>query len=464
MPSGEVCRTWDDFLTVSAQRWAELRDELTSGRLAGYLAAIGRSDLAPRADAPGTPDERLDAWLGSLPTTRPSRPELDVHPRSIAVRVAAGRPDPADGPGHQRRLSAAAIDGPGRAGGRRLALGRGARSAGPFATVDETEVPVEVAAPETLKRPAVGDARDRRQRRLGPGRRDGRAALIAERRAAAGRRRAADVRPFEVGALLDALSRRLAGRSAVERLIGGAVARAGRSGRHRAGLRPVGGGDPAGPGGRLRSGRRGPRRDRQRSPGERPRRAGRRLRRGVRGAGAAAWRSPAARRSSRCWGPSWRRTSSRRACSGRPSGRPSAGRRCSPCRPGSRRRGPRHEARPRCDPRSGVLLIPTAAARGRPRRPGRRGDRRGPGIPARQQSRQGYWEYQFNQNHRLGMTALAGLAMLENGVALDDDAIRRAEGVRHRVRRSIRTRPTTSRWRSSSSPGSRRGAAARTTT
>jgi hypothetical protein len=90
LKSGPTCRSWDDFLTVSAQRWEELRDELTSGRLAAYLASIGRSDVAPSPSTPGTPDERLDAWLAGLPTTKPARPELDVHPATLVVRVAPG--------------------------------------------------------------------------------------------------------------------------------------------------------------------------------------------------------------------------------------------------------------------------------------------------------------------------------------------------------------------------------------
>lgn len=88
--SGAVCRTWDDFLAVSAQRWDDLREELTAGRLAGYLRSIGRADRAPSPTAPGTPDERLDAWLASLPTSKAAAPEIEVHPPSVSVRVAPG--------------------------------------------------------------------------------------------------------------------------------------------------------------------------------------------------------------------------------------------------------------------------------------------------------------------------------------------------------------------------------------
>lgn len=47
----------------------------------------------------------------------------------------------------------------------------------------------------------------------------------------------------------------------------------------------------------------------------------------------------------------------------------------------------------------------------------------------RQQSQAGHWNYQLAHDHQLGMTALCGLAMMENGVAPDDAAIVRASGV-----------------------------------
>ena len=37
---------------------------MSSGRLASFLATIGRSDLAPDPRATGSPDARLDAWIG----------------------------------------------------------------------------------------------------------------------------------------------------------------------------------------------------------------------------------------------------------------------------------------------------------------------------------------------------------------------------------------------------------------
>ena len=92
--SGTICRNWDDFLTLSAQRWEELRDDLIAGRLTRFVASVGRPDLAPVATS-ATPttaqaDERLDAWLARLPTRSGAEPELDVHPIRLKVAVATG--------------------------------------------------------------------------------------------------------------------------------------------------------------------------------------------------------------------------------------------------------------------------------------------------------------------------------------------------------------------------------------
>jgi hypothetical protein len=88
MAGGAVCRTWDDFLTLAAQRWALVRDELASGRLAEHLRKIQRADLLPRPDSSHNADERLDAWLERLPSSRSSAPELEVYPETLVVRAA----------------------------------------------------------------------------------------------------------------------------------------------------------------------------------------------------------------------------------------------------------------------------------------------------------------------------------------------------------------------------------------
>lgn len=151
LATGARCRTWDDFLTISAQRWPALRDELVSGRLAAFLTSIGRGDMAPSAEAPGTPDERLDAWLSALPTTRPGLPEIEVQPASLRIRAVPG--------GGMSRTSLRITN-----TGYRLLKTRvrvepvevswvkipGEFARGPVVTVDQTELPIEVHIPETF--------------------------------------------------------------------------------------------------------------------------------------------------------------------------------------------------------------------------------------------------------------------------------------------------------------------------
>jgi hypothetical protein len=151
LATGARCRTWDDFLTVAAQRWGALRDELVSGRLAAFLNTIGRGDLAPSPLAPGTPDERLDAWLGTLPTSRPSRPELDVHPEVLTFRAVPGggmmRASLQIANTGYRLLRTSVRVEPASATWIRLpeSLARG-----PIVTVDQTALPIEVSIPETF--------------------------------------------------------------------------------------------------------------------------------------------------------------------------------------------------------------------------------------------------------------------------------------------------------------------------
>jgi hypothetical protein len=151
LATGARCRTWDDFLTVSAQRWPAMRDELVSGRLAGFLASIGRQDMAPRADAPGTPDERLDAWLATLPATRPNRPELDVHPEVLKLRAIPGggmmrASLRLTNTGYRLLRTQARIE-PASAAWLKLP---GEAGRAPIVTVDQTELAVEVQIPEVF--------------------------------------------------------------------------------------------------------------------------------------------------------------------------------------------------------------------------------------------------------------------------------------------------------------------------
>ena len=158
IPGGPTCRTWDDILTASAQRWEALRTELVSGRLAAFLVSIGRSELAPSPRAAGSPDERLDSWLGSLPTTREARPELEAHPARLVIRATPGggsirRSVQVSNVGHRLLRSTARVEPPGSSW---LKLppefdGR------PFVTVEVTDLPVEVEIPETFSQPMTAE-------------------------------------------------------------------------------------------------------------------------------------------------------------------------------------------------------------------------------------------------------------------------------------------------------------------
>ena len=158
LPDGATIQSWDDFLTLSAQRWGSIRDELTSGRLAAFLDSIGRSDLRPKGPAGASADERLDTWLGSLPTTKASGPELDVHPGRLLVRATPGggmvrRVVQVSNLGHRLLRSTARVEPPGLAW-----LKLAAESpAGPFTTVEGTSLAVEIAAPDALPRPLQGE-------------------------------------------------------------------------------------------------------------------------------------------------------------------------------------------------------------------------------------------------------------------------------------------------------------------
>jgi len=156
-PGGVACRSWDDFLALAAQRWSLVRDELASGRIAEHLRRVGRADLLPRKSAGWSADDMLDDWLGRLPAIRSSAPELDVHPEALVVRAAGGggtvrRTIRISNVGYRLLRSTVRVEstGPGRA---RL-LGGG--EDGSFATIDETDVELEIDLPEGGGEGALG--------------------------------------------------------------------------------------------------------------------------------------------------------------------------------------------------------------------------------------------------------------------------------------------------------------------
>lgn len=148
-PGGAACRTWDDFLTLAAQRWPLVRDELTSGRLTEHLRRTRRVDLAPLHEPGRTPDEVLDAWLGRLPTKRSSAPELDVHPQSLVLRTAAKggvirQALRISNVGYRMLRSTIQVEAT-TPGAMRLATELNGK---PLLTIDESELNVEIDLPE----------------------------------------------------------------------------------------------------------------------------------------------------------------------------------------------------------------------------------------------------------------------------------------------------------------------------
>ena len=152
LPDGTACRSWDDFLRVSAQKWVAIRDELISGRLDTWLRSIGRDDLLPGATPEDDPDARLDHWLARLPATLPARPELDVHPPRLVVRVTPGggvttRTVRVANVGHRLLRITASVEPPS------AWVTLDATSGQPQPVIDALDLPLTITIPETLPRP-----------------------------------------------------------------------------------------------------------------------------------------------------------------------------------------------------------------------------------------------------------------------------------------------------------------------
>jgi hypothetical protein len=158
LAGGPSCRTWDDFLVLAAQRWNDLRDELTSGRLADFLRKIQRVDLLPRAQAGRSADEQLDDWLARLPATRSSAPELDVHPEVLTVRAVAGggitrQSLRVTNIGYRLLRCTARVEPPGT-GWLRL---RPEHDGRPFFTIEQTDLPIELEIPDVVEQPLAAE-------------------------------------------------------------------------------------------------------------------------------------------------------------------------------------------------------------------------------------------------------------------------------------------------------------------
>lgn len=144
-----VCKCWDDFLTCSAQSWPGLREELASGRLDRFVRSIGRADLAPAGAELGGLDDRLDQWLGKLPTTKPAVAELDVAPAELRLPADRGgvirRSLRISNVGYRLLRSSVRVIGDARSW-----ITIDDLYARPFTTLEATNVPVEIRPPENL--------------------------------------------------------------------------------------------------------------------------------------------------------------------------------------------------------------------------------------------------------------------------------------------------------------------------
>lgn len=154
---GPTCRTWDEIVVASSQKWDALRDDVASGRVDRFVASVGRPDLRPRSALGSTADDRLDAWLCSLPTSRSFHPEADVHPARMVVAVTPGggtlrRTVRVSNVGHCLLRAAARVEPPGLPW---LKLDP-AFADRAFTAVESVELALEIEVPEILPVPLVG--------------------------------------------------------------------------------------------------------------------------------------------------------------------------------------------------------------------------------------------------------------------------------------------------------------------
>jgi hypothetical protein len=85
-PSGQTCRTFDEFALACFASWPESREMLRQGYLERFLAGLGRTDLALAARQAGRQpdlDRGLDELLAKLPGTLRTPPRLVIQPAEV---------------------------------------------------------------------------------------------------------------------------------------------------------------------------------------------------------------------------------------------------------------------------------------------------------------------------------------------------------------------------------------------
>jgi hypothetical protein len=110
--------------------------------------------LLPNEAHGASADERLDAWLARLPTTREALPDLDVHPAVVKVRAVAGggvtrQKIVVTNTGYRLLRSTVRVESPTTDW-----IRVDPRYAGqPFVTPEQSEIAIEVQVPETVTTP-----------------------------------------------------------------------------------------------------------------------------------------------------------------------------------------------------------------------------------------------------------------------------------------------------------------------
>lgn len=87
-PAGRRCRTFDELVQACYQEWDDARGMLLDGTFEGFLASLGRADLARAArEAKAMPDAdiALTNFLSSLPATQAEGPKLGINPRRLLL-------------------------------------------------------------------------------------------------------------------------------------------------------------------------------------------------------------------------------------------------------------------------------------------------------------------------------------------------------------------------------------------